>query len=188
MIDPTRIWSLAQLPSLPTVAQTLLKLVVNPETELRQVVHLIKADPAMSAKIVKAANSTFFGVRSEVKGIERAVSLLGPSVSNSLALSFGLTANTCSTSPLAVHYRNCWRQSIVQCAAGAEIAQRTNPASADELSLCGLLLEVGRLALLTTFDAEYRPVLEAAEDGRQLLSQPRSSRVWAFIMPKSGLA
>ena len=38
MIDPTKIWSLAQLPSLPAVAQTLLKLAANPETELRQVV------------------------------------------------------------------------------------------------------------------------------------------------------
>ena len=122
MIDPSKIWSLAQLPSLPTVAQSLLKLTANPETELRQVVQLVKADPAISAKIIKAANSTFFGVRSEVKGIERAVSLLGPSVSNSLALSFGLSANACSPSPMAPHFADCWKQSIIQAAAAAEIA------------------------------------------------------------------
>lgn len=171
MIDPTRIWSLAQLPSLPTVAQTLLKLTANPETELRQVVQLVKADPAISAKIVKAANSTFFGLRSEVKGIERAVSLLGPSVSNSLALSFGLTANACSNSPASVHFHDCWRQSMIQCAAAAEIAQRMNPTSADDFSLCGLLLEVGRLALLATFDAEYLPVLESARENQLSLTE-----------------
>ncbi|HEY4259373.1 MAG TPA: GGDEF domain-containing protein [Schlesneria sp.] len=171
MIDPARIWSLTQLPSLPTVAQTLLKLTANPETELRQIVQLVKADPAISAKVVKAANSTFFGVRSEVKGIERAVSLLGPSVSNSLALSFGLTQASAANSPMASHYRDCWKQSIIQASAAAEIAHRIAPASADEFSLCGLLLEVGRLALMSTFETEYRPVLESALEGRVSLSQ-----------------
>ena len=171
MIDPARIWSLTQLPSLPTVAQTLLKLTANPETELRQIVQLVKADPAISAKVVKAANSTFFGVRSEVKGIERAVSLLGPSVSNSLALSFGLTQASAAKSPMANHYRDCWKQSIIQASAAAEIAHRIAPASADDFSLCGLLLEVGRLALMSAFEAEYRPVLESAQEGRLSLSQ-----------------
>jgi diguanylate cyclase (GGDEF)-like protein len=171
MIDPARIWSLTQLPSLPTVAQTLLKLTANPETELRQIVQLVKADPAISAKVVKAANSTFFGVRSEVKGIERAVSLLGPSVSNSLALSFGLTQASAANSPMANHYRDCWKQSIIQASAAAEIAHRIAPASADEFSLCGLLLEVGRLALMSAFETEYRPVLESAQEGRLSLSQ-----------------
>jgi diguanylate cyclase (GGDEF)-like protein len=171
MIDPTRIWSLTQLPSLPTVAQALLKLTANPETELRQIVQLVKADPAISAKVVKAANSTFFGVRSEVKGIERAVSLLGPSVSNSLALSFGLTLASAANSPMANHYRDCWKQSIIQASAAAEIAHRIAPASADDFSLCGLLLEVGRLALMSTFETEYRPVLETSQEGRLSLSQ-----------------
>jgi diguanylate cyclase (GGDEF)-like protein len=171
MIDPARIWSLTQLPSLPRVAQMLLKLTANPETELRQIVQLVKADPAISAKVVKAANSTFFGVRSEVKGIERAVSLLGPSVSNSLALSFGLTLASAASSPMANHYRDCWKQSIIQASAAAEIAHRIAPASADDFSLCGLLLEVGRLALMSSFETEYRPVLESAQEGRLSLSQ-----------------
>lgn len=179
MIDPTRIWSLAQLPSLPTVAQTLLKLAANPETELRQVVQLVKADPAISAKIVKAANSTFFGVRSEVKGIERAISLLGPSVSNSLALSFGLTARASAPSPMATHYVDYWRQSIIQASAAGEIAQRISPTGVDDFQLCGLLLEIGQLALLTSFEAEYKPVLEAAHVGR--IALPQVEHEWLGI-------
>lgn len=179
MIDPTKIWSLTQLPSLPTVAQGLLKLAANPETELRQVVQLVKADPAISAKIVKAANSTFFGVRSEVKGTERAVSLLGPSVSNSLALSFGLTASASPSSPMSVHYVNCWRHSIIQATAATVIAERTAPNSVDDFSLCGLLLDVGRLALMSVFEDDYRPVLEAMQRGH--LSLPQVEQEWLGI-------
>lgn len=168
MIDPAKIWTLAQLPSLPTVAQSLLKLAANPETELRQVVQVLKVDPAISAKIVKAANSTFFGTRSEVKGIERAVSLLGPSVSNSLSLSFGLSASAVSSSPMSTHYRNCWRDSIIHAAAAAEIARRVAPASADDFAFCGLLLDIGRLALLSAFETDYRRVLEESHEGLSL--------------------
>ena len=169
MIDPTRIWSQTQLPSLPTVAARLLELTRNPETELSQVVEAIKADPAISAKIVRAANSTFFGVRTEVAGIERAVSLLGPTVANSLALNFALTNDATINSPACTHYRSCWQQSLVQSIAAGIIAERIDPTSVDEYTLCGLLLDVGRLALLSVFWGEYRPVLEtAAERGTPL--------------------
>ena len=169
MIDPTRIWSQTQLPSLPTVAVRLLELTRNPETELSQVVEAIKADPAISAKFVRAASSTFFGVRTEVAGIERAVSLLGPTVANSLALSFALTNDATAESPAFTHYRSCWQQSLVQSIAAGIIAERIEPALADEYTLCGLLLDVGRLALLSVFWDEYRPVLEtAAERGTPL--------------------
>jgi len=179
MIDPSKLWAISQLPSPPAVAQRLLKLAANPETELRQVVQLIKADPAISAKIVKAANSTFFGVRSEVRGIERAVSLLGPSVSNSLALSFGLSANATAPAPLAGYFEDYWKQSILHACAAAELARRIAPASADDFSLCGLLLEVGRLALLVTYEAEYRPVLEACATNATPL--PQMEQDWLGI-------
>jgi diguanylate cyclase (GGDEF)-like protein len=179
MIDPTKIWALAQLPSMPTVAQTLLKLAANPETELRQVVQLIKVDPAISAKLAKAANSTFLGVRSEVKGIERAVSLLGPSVSNSLALSFGLPSSVTADSPMSVHYADYWRQSIVQATAAGVIAQWIAPGNVDEFSLSGLLLDVGRLALLTAFEAEYYPVLESVREGK--VSLWKAEETWLGI-------
>jgi two-component system, cell cycle response regulator len=171
MIDPSRILTLAQLPSLPTVAESLLKLVDNPETELCQIIQLVKADPAISAKIVKAANSSFFGVRSEVRGIERAVTLLGPSVTTSLALSFGLSGSACPGSPSARHFQNCWKRSWIQSAAASRIAERVRPENQDDFSLCGLLLDVGQLALLTGFERDYQSVLEAVDGDHLMLSQ-----------------
>src|SRR5205085_1133359 len=59
------------------------------------------------------------------------------------------------------------------------IAERIDPASADDFSLCGLLLEVGRLALLATFENEYRPVLDAMHEGQLLL--PQIEQEWLGI-------
>lgn len=163
MIDVKRILSSPQLPTLPSVAVRLLELTKNPETEIRDVVDVIKADPAISAKIVKAANSTYFGVRSEVKAIDRAVPLLGTTVSTTLALSFSLTDDAMTRGPLSDHYQQYWRQSVVQAVAAEELGRRVSTAAAPEYFLAGLLQDLGRLALLKTVPRDYQPLL-ARED------------------------
>jgi len=169
MIDPTRIWSLSQLPTLPAVVVRLLEMSRDAETEIRDVIELIKSDPALSAKIVKAANSTYFGIKSEVKAIDRAVPLLGTTVTTSLALSFSLNESAMSRGPLASHYQDYWRQSIVQASAAEMLGLRIAPVLAPEFFLCGLLQDLGRLAMLKTIPQEYLPVLEKAKaDGTPL--------------------
>lgn len=170
MLDPKRIWSSSQLPTLPGVAVRLLELIKDPETELRQVIEVISADPAISAKILKAANSSFFGLVSEVRTIERAVPLLGTTVSTSLALSFSLADDAMTRGPAAEHYRSYWRQSIVQACAGELLAQRFNHALGGEFFLCGLLLDLGRLAMLKTIARQYVPVLEAWQTSQRSLN------------------
>ncbi len=171
MIPVERIWNSAQLPTLPAVAVRLLEIVRDPESEIRDVVETIKLDPAISAKLVKAANASYFGVRSEVKAMDRAVSILGTTVATSLALSFSLTDESLQTGPKAEHYRNFWVHSVVQAATAELIGQKLEPAQRGEYFLTGLLLELGRLAMLKTIPNEYIPVLEEAKLPGTTLSQ-----------------
>ena len=171
MIDPTKIWSMTQLPSLPTAAVRLLELTQEAVVEQRDIVQAVLTDPAMSARIVRAANTTHFGIRQDVKGVEQAAGILGATVTNSLALNFSLFADNANEQSMLVHYRNCWQQSLIQSAAAAALAERMAPDCVDQYTLCGLLLDVGRLALLTSFGAEYRPILEAAADEVKPLDQ-----------------
>ncbi len=169
MLDPKRIWMSSQLPTLPSVAVRLLELTRDPETEIRQVIEVINSDPAIAAKILKAANSSFFGLSSEVRTLEKAVPLLGTTVSTSLALSFSLTDDAMSRGPVAEHYQSYWRQSIVQAAAAELLALRQDKTLAGEYFLCGLLLDLGRLAMLKTIPRQYIPVLDTARSGQKPL-------------------
>jgi diguanylate cyclase (GGDEF)-like protein len=169
MLDPKHIWSSSQLPTLPGVAVRLLELTKNPETEIRQVIEVINSDPAIAAKILKAANSSFFGLNCEVRTLDRAVPLLGTTVATSLALSFSLSDDAMSRGAVAEHYQSYWRQSIVQASAAEVLARRRNPALAGEFFLCGLLLDLGRLAMLKTIGRQYLPVLTASCRGRPLV-------------------
>lgn len=161
MLNTKRLFASTQLPTLPTVAVKLLELAKNPETEIRQVIEVIKADPAISAKILKSANSTYFGFKSEVRALERAIPLLGTTVSTTLALSFSLNDDTMNSGPVAEHYKAYWMQSVVQASAAERLGQRINPATAPEFFLAGLLMDIGRLALLKAAARDYLPVLNS---------------------------
>ncbi len=163
MLNIKKLFSSSQLPSLPTVAVKLLELAKNPETEIRQVIDTIKSDPAISAKILKSANSTYFGFKSEIRAIERAIPLLGTTVSTTLALSFSLNDDTMTSGPVGEHYQAYWMQSVVQSCAAERLGQRISPATAPEFFLAGLLMDIGRLALLKAAPRDYLPVLDLCQ-------------------------
>ncbi|WP_459556314.1 sensor domain-containing diguanylate cyclase [Lacunimicrobium album] len=157
------------LPSLPTVAVDLLKLLRNPDSDIKDIIELVKKDPAMSVRILKAANSSYFGFTAKINSIARAVPLLGTTVVTSLALSFSLADDSLSQGPMAEHYQNYWQQSIIQASACEVLGQMKEPGLENEYFLAGLLMDVGRLAILKTSPREYYPVLLAAEQQKQLL-------------------
>ena len=169
MIDPKKIWTSAQLPTLPSVAVQLLELSNDSSAEIHQVVDVIKADPAISAKILKSTNSSYFGIRAEITTIEKAVSLLGTIVVTSLALSFSLSESTMTAGVLSEHYQRYWLQSIVQGAAAEVIGEAIGQKAGSEFFMTGLLIDLGQLAMLKTIPEEYLEVLEKTQNEKKEL-------------------
>lgn len=171
MIDRERIWSSSQLPTLPSVAVRLLELSRKPGVEIQEVAECIKSDPAISAKILKATNSAYYGFQARITSVDRAVTLLGTTSVTSLALSFSLADAAMSSGALARHYRDYWRRSLVQ-ATVAEMLE-DNPRGEQDCDnfLGGLLTDLGQLAMLKTIGEEYQPVLETVHDQRRELHE-----------------
>ena len=170
-IDPKKIWSSPTLPTLPAVAIRLLDASSNPDFDIKSVCELIKSDPAISLKLLKSTNSTYFGFSNKVTSIERAVPLLGTNVVITLALSFSLVDSARGTGPSAKYFSQFWLQSLVQASAAEAVAKKIDPASASEFFLAGLMIDLGRLAMLKTITAPYVAVLEAAEQSPLPLQQ-----------------
>lgn len=177
MIDPRRIWSSSQLPVLPAVAVRLLDASRNPDVPIREVVEIIRSDPVITARILRATEASFFGLRAPVTSLERAVPLLGTTVVTSLTLGFSLVDATMSTGRPAQHYRSHRLRSIVQ-ASAAETLGRQGPEGLDcEYLLGGLLADLGCLAMLRTIASEYVPILQQAEDQERSLHELESERL-----------
>src|SRR5262249_30066198 len=122
MIDARKIWSSSQLPTLPAAALRLIELARSPATEIAEIVGVVKSDPAIVARLLKAANSTFFGLSSKVKSIDQVVVLLGTTAVTALALGFSLVEKSSSHGSLRVVYSTYWLQSTVQAIAARMLA------------------------------------------------------------------
>lgn len=138
----------------------ILELTQDVNSSTKEIVNAIKSDPVMSAKILKAANSTYFGCRAEIKTLEHAVTIIGRSALTTLALSFSLSDETVRDEQLASHFLRYWLQSIVQAAAAETLAMQHDPKLASEWFMAGLLVDLGQLALLKLLKDKYVPILE----------------------------
>jgi len=135
---------------------------------MADMVKVIKTDPALVGKILKSANSSYFGFRSRIQSIERAVPLLGMTAVSALALSFSLAESAVGCGPLLPHFRAYWLQSILQAVAADILKERLKSVESD-FFLTGLLLDVGRLAMLRAIPKEYQVALEQAEASQRAL-------------------
>jgi len=155
---------LSYLPSLPTVAVQLLKMFADPEVSISDVVYVLQTDPALSGKILKAANTSQFGIRRPVSDLQRAVVLLGKKSVMALALGFSLAEASMSTGPHANLYSDFWFQSLVRGCAASLLADKYSKVDAGEAFTIGLLARIGRLALLNCDRERFVACLQKAQE------------------------
>lgn len=69
--------SYTNLPSLPAIALKIIEASKDPDVTLHQVSLIISSDPAISAKLLKIANSSLYSQRRTLNNLREALSLLG---------------------------------------------------------------------------------------------------------------
>lgn len=150
-----------RIPSLPTIAIEALKLFQETDSSTDQICAVIRKDPAIVTKLLKAANSPKFGVSREITDLKRAVTIMGRQTTAPLILSFSLAQKSMENSDFLVHYRQFWLRSFMQASAAEVIASKLG--SQDFRSECyttNLLAGIGRLSMLKVESAAYLECLQ----------------------------
>lgn len=165
------------LPSIPVVAFRLLDALSDPDTPVSAIVNIIKMDPAITAKVLRAANSPFYFVGVKIESLDRAVVRIGRDTIAGLALCFSLAPNLAEDARTAGHLERYWRESITQAVALEVLAQRDTPETSNAAFATGLLLDISQLALLQNNPQTYVPILEAARRDMQPLHEVELERL-----------
>ena len=154
---------LSRLPTLPTVAVEVLRAIGDSNVTVNDLLRLIEADPALTGKVLAAANSVRFGIGRPIGSLQRAGLLLGKKVIGALALGFALAAASMQRGPESPYYKRQWLQSFTHALAAKTLAERFGGCLSDEAFSVGLVARVGRLALLKHAFQEYRECLQELE-------------------------
>src|SRR6188472_4019382 len=88
-----RIRQCQNLPSLPAIAVQVLELAQRADVGIAEIAQVISRDPALSGKILRAVNSSFYARSQTISTISHAVTILGLQSVKTLVLGFSLVSN-----------------------------------------------------------------------------------------------
>ncbi|TVO76861.1 HDOD domain-containing protein [Sedimenticola selenatireducens] len=138
-----------QLPSLPEVAIRIGRALEDGISDAQQIAELIQIDPVITAKLIKAANSAFYGGRNPVDTCSAAVVRLGGDVTHKLVLSYALKELFQSDSALLQsRMQQLWKHSTHVAAICYVLAKQDRRFKPEHAMLVGLLHDIGIVAIL----------------------------------------
>lgn len=167
MLNPAieHVLSNPNLPTLPTVAMEVLDLTSKPNVDLREIEKAIERDQAMTARVLRTINSSFYGLSRRCGSIRQAVAFLGLDTVKSLVLGFSLVkvADGGGRDEVTFDFINYWRRSFL-CASSARIfasaVQGSLKVDPDEAFVAALVQDVGMVTLWRVHGDRYLQILD----------------------------
>lgn len=163
---------LEELPTLPAVAMRVLAATASDDTSAKEVVELISSDPSLTTRILQLLHRADAGARSDITSVDRAVVLLGFEAVRcmTLAVSVFQTLGQGARKKSAHFNRDEFWKHAVATACCAELlaeqlgsAARESGITTSDAFVCGLLHDLGKVALDTALPKSFDRVVEATD-------------------------
>jgi putative nucleotidyltransferase with HDIG domain len=152
----------AKVKNLPPISQAALRLVNlldQPAVSNDDVVQVLKYDNVLTAKLLRACNSPYFGLEDEVSSVDQAVLILGHQqiLHIVLTLAFG-GAMTVPLTGYAVEANELWRHSLTTATAAEFLVTKGIEVNVDPpvAFTVGLLHDIGKLVLSQALTPEFQ--------------------------------
>lgn len=159
LITPDRFRaSLRDLPALPAAVQDIILTLGREDIGATEVADHLSHDPALSAKTLRLANSSFYGMSRQVGSIPDAITILGLRTVRTMVLAAGMTERFQVASEAGFDLRAFWRHAVGAALVGQGLARELHM-DTDIGFTVGLLHDIGRVALACMFPEEYAHVL-----------------------------
>ena len=157
------IQNLGDLPPLPRIATQVIRISADSDTSNHQLQNLIRLDQALSAQVLRVANSAIFGMVREVTTLTQAVMTLGFSTARSVVVAASIK-NLFSRGPVGQKERLLWEHALVTAIAGSAYSRVMRIPEAEEAFLAGLMHDIGKSVLTLKFPERYGAVLMGLPD------------------------
>jgi putative nucleotidyltransferase with HDIG domain len=146
--------SVRDLPSLPVVVMELLNSFDQSDASVSVLADKVSRDQALAAKTLRIANSSFYGLQHKVTTIQQAIIVLGLDCIRTLITAAAVTENFASSQHATFDFKAFWRHSV-STAICAKALARELKLNQDVAFIAGLLHDIGKLVLVTSFPQQY---------------------------------
>lgn len=151
------------LPSLPAIVTELLNSLDDEDIDINQLARKVSHDQALTAKTLRYANSSFYAPQAKVATLPQAIALLGIDNVKNLIMAAALTGCFPERQCPGFDFKAFWKHSMAT-AVCAQLLGREVHATPDYAFTAGLLHDLGRLVLVTSFPQHYASAIRYSKD------------------------
>jgi HD-like signal output (HDOD) protein/CheY-like chemotaxis protein len=166
----TLVCKMNRLPSMPSLYLRLVEKASRPDTSLEEIASIVNKDIAMTAQVLKLANSSFFGLGRQLSNAEDAVAYLGLDTIKALVLSVHAFSQFEKIETGALKIESLWTHSLQVASLAKRISklEGQEPKAAEEAFTAGMLHDIGKLVLAVNMPAEYTEAIRIFHSGLEL--------------------
>lgn len=163
------ICDLAEKISMPEVYLKIRTLMANPGATISDYESLVETDPMLAIRVIRIANSEFFGFSRKADNLYDAISLIGVIQLHDLLVS-SLCMRTFYNIPEQIfNFSGFWRNGIQCGIASRRIARLFRLPASNRFFTLGLLVEIGHAAMfIKTPELALKALLESQEQKRSI--------------------
>lgn len=182
-----------KLPSLPAIALRIIEAVKTDESSFSDLSKIVSSDPALTTRVLRVANSSFYAVTQKIDSIQKALTFLGTETLKNIALSFVIVKWMNNNRREGFDYDIFWKRAVTAAVAADLIAEAVDSKS-DDLFIASLLQDIGIVIIHLCMAEKYQRVfdekrvsgLPVAEAEKKILNFDHQE-VGTYVLKKWGL-
>jgi HD-like signal output (HDOD) protein len=171
--------------SLPEVIVKLGQLLNSPYVTNGEIGEVVINDPALTARILKLANSALPDAPVKIETVSGAIALTGREALRNLVVATSVTNHFSGIPPELIDMERFWLNSVACGAIARSLAFRCRVFESEPLFVAGLLHKVGRLVFYSCRPEQYREVLKVSEQSEEAINRAEW-RVFGFTHAELG--
>jgi len=160
-----RLNSIEKLPTLPLIVTKIIDTLGNPESSVKDLASIIRIDQSISMQILKVANSAYYGFRSRVTVLDRAIMILGFEEIKRIAMSvYVIKSIPFKIKDKFFKFEDFWYHSLGVAYCSRIIAEHIGEKRLDEAYTAGLLHDIGKIIIGQFFQRYFVVIVHYSQN------------------------
>ena len=156
------------LPTLPDVLLQLNRVLQSKSVTIGTVNTIIERDPALTAKILKLANSSYYGLSYRIDTIKRAITVLGFNTIRNLAVTVSIFNIFEKNGHPFIDIKTMWHHSIGCAIASKALLYKREDLLQEKAFICGILHDIGKIFIFQNLPHDADKILKKLKEVKSL--------------------
>jgi len=155
----------SSLPTASSIVGEVIKTIYDRSSSAQDLARIIERDPALTMKVLKAANSAYYGSSANVTSLQRAIVVLGFDTVKQIVMNMTVMQYFFQTdSDSEIDRSGLWLHSVGTAKAAQLLSNNLGIERQDVAYTIGLIHDIGKILLALSFPLEYTTVVRMARE------------------------